>query len=88
MPLLNDEEVAAALAQLHGWQQDGRSIRRLYEFDGFRAARMFVNRVADLAEELNHHPDILLGHHQVTLTLTSHDLGGITERDVRFARRL
>ena len=88
MGLLNDEEVAAALAQLSGWQQEGRAIRRLYGFGGFREARMFVNRVADLAEELNHHPDILLGHHEVTLTLTSHDLGGITERDTRFARRL
>ncbi len=88
MGLLNDEEVAAALAQLTGWQQDGRAIRRLYEFSGFREARMFVNRVADLAEELNHHPDILLRYHDVTLTLTSHDLGGITQRDIRFARRL
>jgi 4a-hydroxytetrahydrobiopterin dehydratase len=47
-----------------------------------------VNRVADLAEEANHHPDILISYNQVTFTLTTHDAGGITEKDFDLAQRI
>lgn len=64
------------------WQQDDDALVRDYEFPDFRAAMWFVNRVAELAEERNHHPDILVhGWNKVRLTLTSHDAGGLTERD-------
>jgi len=88
MALLGDEEVAAALARLPGWQQAGRAIRRIYEFASFRDAMRFVHRVADLAEELDHHPEILIAFNVVTLTLWSHDRGGITRRDIRMAMRI
>ena len=64
------------------WKQTDDALERDYEFPDFKAAMWFVNRVADLAEERNHHPDILVhGWNKVRLTLTSHDAGGLTERD-------
>ena len=64
------------------WKQKEDALERDYEFPDFKAAMWFVNRVADLAEERNHHPDILVhGWNKVRLTLTSHDAGGLTERD-------
>ncbi len=88
MALLREEEIAAALARLPGWQQAGRGIRRIYEFASFGDAMRFVRRVADLADELDHHPEILIAFRTVTLTLWSHDRGGITRRDIRMATRI
>ena len=77
--------MAAALARLPGWTRAGRAIERTYRFADFRGALAFVNRVGDLAERQNHHPDIAIHYNEVTLTLWSHDAGGVTERDVRLA---
>jgi len=86
MGILTEEQIAAALAELPGWQQDDGRLRRIREFPDFAAAMRFVHRIADLAEARNHHPDIHVHAHTVTLTLWSHDRGGITERDIAFAR--
>jgi 4a-hydroxytetrahydrobiopterin dehydratase len=85
MQVLSDGDVDARLAALPGWTREARRIRRTYEFDGFAAAIAFVNRVAGLAESQDHHPDILIEYRRVTLTLSSHDAGGITARDLRLA---
>jgi 4a-hydroxytetrahydrobiopterin dehydratase len=77
--------LAAALANLPGWTRVGHAIVRTYSFADFRAALAFVNRVGELAEGQNHHPDIAINYNQVRLTLWSHDAGGVTERDVRLA---
>ena len=64
------------------WTHEDDALTRDYEFKDFAAAMWFVNRVAELAEQRNHHPDILIhGWNKVRLTLSSHDAGGITERD-------
>ncbi len=84
MPL-NDSEVSTALASLPGWQQSGKSIERSYKFPDFIAAMAFVNRIADVAEKANHHPDIAIHYNQVTLSLWSHDSGGVTKRDLKMA---
>jgi 4a-hydroxytetrahydrobiopterin dehydratase len=71
------------------WRQEGESLVRDYEFDDFAAAMGYVNRVADAAEEANHHPDILVhGWNKVRLTLTTHDDGGLTEKDHAMAERI
>jgi 4a-hydroxytetrahydrobiopterin dehydratase len=88
MPRLGDEEVAAALAPMSGWQQLPGAIRKIYEFASFADGMKFVKRVADLAEAANHHPDLLVQYRRVTVTLSSHDASGITERDIRLARRI
>jgi 4a-hydroxytetrahydrobiopterin dehydratase len=82
---LKNEEVDQALASLKDWRRDGKELVRSFKFDGFPAAIKFVNRIAQLAEEANHHPDILINYNKVKLTLSSHDSGGITQRDVRLA---
>jgi 4a-hydroxytetrahydrobiopterin dehydratase len=71
------------------WRQEEQSLVRDYEFKDFVAAMAFVNRVADVAEEVNHHPDILLhGWNKVRLTLTTHSQGGLTDNDYAMAKRI
>ena len=71
------------------WRQEDESLVRDYEFEDFRGAMAFVNRVADLAEEVNHHPDILVhGWNKVRLTLTTHSAGGLTDNDHAMAERI
>ena len=70
------------------WRQEGESLVRDYEFKDFAAAMAFVNRVAEAAEEANHHPDILLhGWNRVRLSLMTHSEGGLTENDFAMAAR-
>jgi 4a-hydroxytetrahydrobiopterin dehydratase len=67
-------------------EQDG-ALERTYELPSFRDAIAFVGRVADLAEEANHHPDIAISYRKVTLRWSTHSAGGITDRDYELARR-
>ena len=71
-----------------GWERAGDAIRRTYKFPDFKAAMAFANRVAGLAEAQDHHPDMLVQYGSVTLTLSSHDAGGITPRDFRLAQTI
>ncbi|MDP9136362.1 MAG: 4a-hydroxytetrahydrobiopterin dehydratase [Actinomycetota bacterium] len=72
-----------------GWQREGEALVRELKFDDFAAAMAYVNRVADLAEEVDHHPDILVhGWNHVRLTLTTHSAGGLTDNDYAMARRI
>ena len=71
------------------WRQEGESLIRDYEFKDFKAAMAFVNRVADAAEEANHHPDILVhGWNKVRLTLTTHSECKLTDNDRAMAGRI
>lgn len=70
------------MADTTDWHTEDDALRRDYTFPDFKAAMWFVNRVAELAEERNHHPDILVhGWNNVRLTLSTHDAGGLTEAD-------
>jgi 4a-hydroxytetrahydrobiopterin dehydratase len=86
--LVNDAELKGALAELPGWKQQGKAISKLYDLEAFKAAMAFANTVSEIAERADHHPDILIQFGKVTLTLSSHDAGGITDRDVRLARQI
>lgn len=86
--LLSDPEIEQRLAELPGWRRSGQALQRTYRFGDFRAAMAFANRVAGIAEAQNHHPDMLVRYHEVTLTLSTHDAGGLTERDFRLARQI
>jgi 4a-hydroxytetrahydrobiopterin dehydratase len=71
------------------WRQEGEALVRDQKSKDFAEAMAYVNRVADLAEEVNHHPDILVhGWNQVRLTLTTHSAGKLTENDHEMARRI
>ena len=88
MAALTDAEVRERLKSLSGWELSGRSIRKAYPFPDFNAGMVFANRVAALADAQDHHPDMLVQYKQVTLTLTSHDTGGLTARDFRLAQAI
>ncbi|MBI2964059.1 MAG: 4a-hydroxytetrahydrobiopterin dehydratase [Deltaproteobacteria bacterium] len=83
--LLCAAEIAQRLAGLAGWQLKGRTIEKKFRFGGFREAIAFVDRVADLAEVADHHPDMLVHHREVTLVLWTHAAGGLTDRDFKLA---
>jgi 4a-hydroxytetrahydrobiopterin dehydratase len=86
MALLQDDEIAGLLDGVHGWRREGDAIVKDLSFDDFAAAMAFVNRVAAAAEEVNHHPDILVhGWNKVRLTLTNHSAGGLTQADFDLA---
>ena len=71
------------------WSEDGDALVRDFQFKDFAGAMAFVNKVADLAEEANHHPDILVhGWNNVRLTLSTHSEGGVTEKDRALAERI
>jgi len=78
----------AALAGLEGWAGDPSAIRRTAELASFPAAIRVVDRVAEVAEELDHHPDIDIRWRRLTFTLSTHSAGGVTEKDVELARRI
>ena len=87
-PRLLEAEARALFAGLAGWAMETDRLRKRYAFDSFAAAIGFVNRVAALAEAADHHPDILIEYRHVTLTLTTHDAGGLTAHDFSLAARI
>ncbi|MFM2241735.1 MAG: hypothetical protein RLZ97_590 [Verrucomicrobiota bacterium] len=86
--LLEATELKAALKKLPDWELDGKKIVRVFEFEEFSEGIDFVNGVAEIAEEADHHPDIRIKYTKVTLTLTTHDAGGITEADIELAKKI
>jgi 4a-hydroxytetrahydrobiopterin dehydratase len=84
-PLLSDAELSAFLASHPDWRRVGQELRRTYELPSFLAGIAFVQRVAEVAEREDHHPDIDIRWRKVTLALTTHDAGGLTARDPRVA---
>jgi 4a-hydroxytetrahydrobiopterin dehydratase len=88
MPLLSDDEVSAGI-EGGDWRREGDALVRDHRFTDFAGAIAFVERVAEVAESANHHPDILVhGWNKVRLTLSTHSEGGITAADLALAQRL
>jgi 4a-hydroxytetrahydrobiopterin dehydratase len=88
MKPLSDAEIAERLTRLPGWERRSDEIRRTFAFADFKGAMAFVSRVAELAETLNHHPDIDIRYSKVTLALSTHDAGGLTALDFDLAGRV
>jgi 4a-hydroxytetrahydrobiopterin dehydratase len=86
--LLTDDEITAAIARLPGWVRADDSITTTVELADFRAAMLYLGAVAYLAEQANHHPDILVQWNRVTLTLSTHSAGGLTGADFALAERI
>jgi 4a-hydroxytetrahydrobiopterin dehydratase len=84
---LDDAGIARARASVPDWQRQGETIVRTFQFKDFPAAIKFVEAVAALAEDAWHHPDIDIRWNKVTLALTTHDAGGLTEKDFSLARQ-
>lgn len=85
---LSDDELRALLLELPEWAIEDGTLVRFWTFSDFVQAMSFVKRVAELAEQAGHHPDIDIRYNRVKLALVSHDAGGITARDAKMARRL
>lgn len=88
MAELNPKQIKAALAKAKAWQKASASIHRTFTFKDFAAAMVFVNRVAEAAEDAGHHPDIDIRWNRVALSLTTHSAGGLTKNDFALARRI
>jgi 4a-hydroxytetrahydrobiopterin dehydratase len=88
MRKLTDAELTGLLSELEGWTSRADAIHKDFTFPGFRGAIAFVNRVAERAETAGHHPDIEIHHHRVSITLSTHDAGGVTEKDVSLAAEI
>lgn len=88
MKKLSAIQIKAALATLPDWKKRGATLTRTFVFKDFPAAIKFVNVIAKLAEQAGHHPDIDIRWNKVTLTLTTHDAGGLTERDFALAKKI
>ena len=86
MPAYTDAQIEDALDGLPGWSQEGEAIVKSFEFDDFMAAIAFINRAAGPIDEMNHHPEWTNVYNRVDIRLTSHDVGGVTDRDVQLAR--
>lgn len=86
MPVLSDEEITRAIDGLPGWTREGDTLVATFRRKDWRDALAFVNAIGDEAERRNHHPDVCIsGYRTVTLRLTTHSDGGITQRDVSLA---
>ena len=88
MDTLNHEQIEAALAELDGWGFQDEALVRTFRFSDFVHAVDFVEELAEIAEERQHHPDIDIRYNKVTLHLSSHDAGGVTMRDVQLAEAI
>lgn len=87
MPALPSKEIKLHLQAVPNWSKRAQTIFRTFKFADFLKSIAFVNLVAKKAQKLNHHPDIDIRFDEVTLTLTTHDEGGITEKDFSLARQ-
>ena len=85
MSTLTTKEINLHLKAVPEWSKRGRGILRTFEFAGFLHSIAFVNRIAKLAQKVNHHPDIDIRFDKVTLTLTTHNEGGLTKKDFALA---
>ena len=80
-------QIKSALAKIPGWKKNGTVISRTFQFKDFPAAVKFVDAAAEIAEAAWHHPDIDIRWNKVTLALTTHDAGGLTEKDFALAKK-
>jgi 4a-hydroxytetrahydrobiopterin dehydratase len=85
---LSDIEVQRALGAHAGWTRRGNAITRTFEFPTFPEAIAFVNRIAESAERMDHHPDVDIRYTKVTCSLSTHSAGGITQKDFKLAEAI
>ena len=84
---LSTSDIDARLSKLPGWSREGETLTRLFTFQGFPDAIAFVTRLAFDAEAADHHPDLQVSYRKVTVTWSTHDEGGVTEKDFEGVRQ-
>lgn len=85
---MSKKEAEAMLEKVEGWEWREHRIRKVYRFKDFNESMRFANKVADIAEEEGHHPNIFIAWNTVTLTLTTHAIGGLSENDFILAAKI
>jgi 4a-hydroxytetrahydrobiopterin dehydratase len=88
MARLSDTEIDERLAGLDGWKRSGDAIVKEFDNGDFKGSVDFVNRLTPEAEEMNHHPDLEISWKTVTVTVSTHSEGGLTDNDFELARRI
>ena len=88
MTWANESEYASSLAELSGWSISGKSLTKTWQFANDSESIDWVSKVWQLAQEVNHHPDIQLGYNTVTIDLTTHDQGGLSQQDFNLAQNI
>jgi len=89
MAILNKDEISKKLSAFPEWDFEKRQIGKEFQFKDFAEALNFVNKVGDFAEEMNHHPDILLhSWNKVKITVSTHSEGGVTQKDFKLAEKI
>ena len=86
--LLSDVEIQERANQLEGWTVEGKELRTTRKFKDFLEAIAFVNKIVEPAQAAGHHPDLEISYNKVTVTLTTHDAGGLTSKDFDLAQSL
>lgn len=85
---LSDDEIQESLAELDGWKVDGTWLKKRFDFRNFASSLEFVNKVGEIAEEADHHPDIKFGWGYAEIELTTHDRDGLTQNDFDVAEKI
>ncbi len=85
---MNDYQIQESLKKLNGWNYQEKTLVKEFKFDNFLKSVEFVNQVAPLAEKMNHHPNLQIAYSKVTVTLTTHDSGGVTQKDFDLAMQI
>jgi 4a-hydroxytetrahydrobiopterin dehydratase len=83
--VLSHAQIAEGLAKLHDWHHRGNALEKVYDRESFAGSIAFVNAIANVANARDHHPDLTISWNRVTVTTTSHDAGGLTDRDFELA---
>ena len=86
--LLSDHEIALRLMKLHGWNRNDLHIERYFQFSDFDALMGFINGIAAVARQHDHHPDVKFGYDDCTVAFSTHSAGGITDKDFDAAMRV
>ena len=88
MALLDEDEFERRLSELNGWSREGSAIVKEFSCGNFAGSVEFVNNLTPVAEEMNHHPDLAISWSTVTVTISTHSEGGLTDADFRLAGRI
>lgn len=88
MAALGEDEVKERLSGLDGWEQKGDAIEKQFKCDDFSGSVDFVNRITPIANEMDHHPDLAISWDTVTVTLSTHSEGGLTDNDFELAQKI
>jgi 4a-hydroxytetrahydrobiopterin dehydratase len=88
MAKLSAEQITEKLKALPGWEYKNNAISKMFKFKEFMSGIEFVNKVAEIAEAADHHPDITINYTRVTFSCSTHDAGGVTEKDFKLANNI